>query len=73
MHYPEVRLLRLPEVESVCGRKRSSIYKDIQAGKFPAPIKIGARSVAWNSADIKKWIESRPLAAAATTTWQPSN
>ncbi len=56
----EVRFLRLPEVEFLVGIKRSTIYRDIAAGKFPAPYELGSsRSVGWLSTEISAWITSR--------------
>lgn len=53
------RFLRLPTVISLVGKSRTAIYRDIQAGAFPAPIRIGARSVAWDSTAIEKWQAGR--------------
>lgn len=47
--------LRLKEVKAVTGMSRSWIYDAVQRGKFPAPISLGARAVAWDSADIADW------------------
>ncbi|NML61799.1 AlpA family transcriptional regulator [Massilia sp. RP-1-19] len=52
------QFLRLQEVISLTGRGRSSIYGDIRENKFPAPIKIGARSVAWPLSTIAAWQQS---------------
>ena len=60
-----VTLLRLPEVCRRTGKKRSTIYSDIAAGTFPAPIKIGARASAWNSRAISDWIAERITAGGA--------
>jgi predicted DNA-binding transcriptional regulator AlpA len=35
------RFLRLPEVEQRSGLRRSSIYRKVQEGSFPAPIVLG--------------------------------
>ena len=57
----EPRFLRLPDVEFAVGKKRSTIYRDIAAGKFPAPYDLGSsRSVGWLSTEISAWILSRP-------------
>ena len=48
-------VLRLPEVEALTGRKRSSIYEDMAAGRMPRQIKIGPRAVGWLRADIEEW------------------
>lgn len=59
------KLHRLPAVIDIVGLGRSSIYMAIKAGTFPAPVRIGAKAVAWKDSDIKKWIESRELAIEA--------
>jgi prophage regulatory protein len=52
-------LLRLPEVESLVGLKRSSIYRAVKAGSFPAPVKLGARASGFPASQIQKWISDR--------------
>jgi prophage regulatory protein len=53
------RLLRLPDVQHQCGIGRSAIYARIAAGKFPAPIKLGARTSRWPAATIDAWIQKQ--------------
>lgn len=53
------RLMRLPEVMQTIGRSRTSIYYDVKEGRFPEPLKIGRRAIAWRESDIRDWIESR--------------
>jgi prophage regulatory protein len=53
------RILRLPAVKALTGRCRSSIYNDIKAGIFPAPIKLGARASGWLESEIEGWIAGR--------------
>ena len=53
------RLIRLKEVITLTGKSRSSIYADISALKFPKPISIGSRSVAWQLTAVEQWIQSR--------------
>ena len=57
------KILRLPEVETKTGRKRSSIYADVAAGLFPAPIKLGSRAVGWLESDCDNWIEEKITAS----------
>lgn len=52
-------LIRLPQLEAMTGRKCSSIYEDMAAGRMPKPIKIGPRSVAWLRSDVEAWIAQR--------------
>ena len=49
-------LMRLKNVLSVTGLKRSSLYAQVAVGKFPRPIKIGPRSAAWIESEIDAWI-----------------
>lgn len=54
------KLWRLSKVcEYVCLSK-SSIYQMIKQSRFPSPVRIGARAVAWHSADVMKWIKDCP-------------
>lgn len=52
-----IRLLRMPAVQELTGFSRTEIYKQMKDGKFPKPLKIGARSVAWTEASIEAWIK----------------
>jgi prophage regulatory protein len=49
------RLLRLAEVSTMVGLKRSAIYRYVAEGRFPAPIKVGERSVRWRLVDVLAW------------------
>jgi len=54
------RLLRLPDVESRTGLKKSTIYAAMRAGTFPQSVMVGSRSVAWRAAEVDAWCEGRP-------------
>lgn len=51
------KLIRRPEVEARTGLARSTIYHWIQREKFPRPIKLSNRLVAWRESDVSAWIE----------------
>jgi prophage regulatory protein len=53
------RFLRLADVRDRVPYSRSTIYQLIAQGKFPKPISLGARAVAWLESDIDAWIEAR--------------
>ena len=56
------KLLRLRQVEEITGLSRSSIYRRMQAGEFPRPVKIGSTAVRWSEGEIVAWLESLPRA-----------
>jgi prophage regulatory protein len=55
----ERRILRLPEVETRIGFKRSHIYNLMHVGQFPKARRIGVRTVGWDSAEVDQWIAGR--------------
>lgn len=59
------KLLRLPEVESLTGLKKSSIYAGMKAGTFPHCIRLSVRAVAWPESRIATWQAQRQQAGAA--------
>lgn len=40
------------------GRGRTTIYRDVELGRLPRPMKIGAR-LYWNEAEIDQAVEAR--------------
>jgi prophage regulatory protein len=56
-------LLRLPEVIRRSGLKKTSLYAQVKAGMFPAPIPLTERSVAWIEAEVEKWIADKIAAS----------
>ena len=53
------RFLRLADVRNRVPYSRSTIYQLIAQDKFPKPISLGARAVAWLESDIDEWIAAR--------------
>ena len=53
---PNERILRIREVLYRTGLSRSVFYLHLKNGTFPAPVKIGKRSVGWAEGDVQKWI-----------------
>lgn len=50
------RFMRRPEVQRVTSLSRSSLYRLIAAGDFPAPIRLSANSVAWLASEVHAWV-----------------
>ena len=49
------KIYRLPEVISLTGLSRSSIYLRISVQEFLKPIKIGRRAVGWPEDSLIAW------------------
>ena len=58
----ECRLLTRQEVESLTGLGRSTIYRLMRLGKFPAPIRIGSRAVRWPASELQEFLQGCPRA-----------
>src|SRR3954462_8365338 len=55
MHQPE-RIIRLKTVLARTGLSRSTIYRKIAEGTFPAQLKISTNGSGWLESDINRWI-----------------
>ena len=55
------RLLRLKEVEQMVGLSRTSIYRLMDRGDFPHPVRVGPRAVRWRLEDLEHWRSERPF------------
>lgn len=53
------RLIRLPEVIQRTTFRKTKIYELIRQGKFPAPVRLGTRTVAWDQDSVDRWINER--------------
>lgn len=55
-------ILRIREVQSKVGLKKSALYALIAKGAFPRPVKLGERAVGWRTSEIEAWLASREAA-----------
>ena len=70
MASPTNTLIKLPAVKERTTLSTSEIYRRIEAGTFPAQVRLGAKAVAWLEHEIDTWIseaveQSRPAVEAA--------
>jgi prophage regulatory protein len=62
---PEVGFLKLPQIignkktntPAILPVGRTTFLNGVKSGKYPKPVKLGERSVAWRVADIKDLLE----------------
>lgn len=53
------KLIRLPIVLALINGSKSWLYQEIADGRFPKPIKVGKRYVAWIEKEVTDWVEQR--------------
>jgi len=53
------QILKVGEVEQKVKLDRTSIYRMVKRGDFPAMIKLGERSSGWIESEIEQWLEDR--------------
>ena len=53
-------MLRPPEVMARTGLSRTTIWRRVRAGTFPAPTELGENSIGWPASEITAWLASRP-------------
>lgn len=56
---PTTKFVRMPTVLQITGLGRSTIYRLIAEKKFPVPVRVGDRAVAWRQVDLDAWSEGR--------------
>lgn len=61
------RIVRLPELIEVIGLSAATLYRWMDEGQFPRPVKLGPNSVGWRSSVIQAWLNSREEVEARTT------
>jgi prophage regulatory protein len=53
------QIIRLPQVCSITGLRRSMIYRLEAEQGFPSRIKIGIRAVGWIESEVQAWVTQR--------------
>lgn len=56
---PVQRIFRRRQLPEITGYSIPYVYELIAAGKFPRPIKLGARASGWLEEDVLRWQRER--------------
>ena len=54
------QMLRPPEVVERTGLSRTTLWRRVRAGTFPAPTELGENSIGWPANVIASWLANRP-------------
>ena len=52
-------LIGYAEVLRRLGLSHATVWHERKNGRFPAPIRLSAKRIAWDESDIQEWIEAR--------------
>lgn len=52
------RILRIKTVLDRTGLSRSTLYRRIQAGRFPAQVRIAERCTGWRESAVNGWLRN---------------
>lgn len=52
--------LRMWAVTRMTGLGRSTIYRLVAQDKFPSPVRLANRAIAWRRTDLERWSDGRP-------------
>ena len=58
------RIMRIPEVVEVTGLSKTTIWRRVKSGDFPAPVRLGSlatRSIGWRSGQVQEWLDTRSI------------
>ena len=58
----QVQVLRPREVCNVLSVSRTTLWRRIRDGSFPAPLRLSDHIVGWRLADVERWLAERPTA-----------
>lgn len=54
------KIIRLPTVLARTGLSRSTLYRKIAEGTFPAQVRISVHGAGWHESAVSRWIADPP-------------
>ncbi|MFT9016446.1 MAG: AlpA family phage regulatory protein [Acetobacter sp.] len=58
------RMMTRKEVEQMINIKCTTIYRWMQEGTFPSPVRFSSRCVRWRESDVRNWVDEHAKAVA---------
>jgi predicted DNA-binding transcriptional regulator AlpA len=56
---PDTGFLRQPQVLAFIPISKSTLWRRVTEGTFPAPVKLSSRVTVWRVEDVRRWIEEQ--------------
>jgi len=61
---PQTGFLRQWQVLAFVPISKSTLWRRVQVGSFPEPVKLSTRITVWRAEDLRRWIDAAAGAAA---------
>ena len=65
---PDSRFLRIDEFLPLVGISRATVLREVEAGRFPPPVRLSPGRVGWRPTDIEDWVADRPATKPCSRT-----
>ncbi|RZI59577.1 MAG: AlpA family phage regulatory protein [Rubrivivax sp.] len=62
---PDTGFLRQAQVLLFVPISKSTLWRRVEAGSFPQPIKLSCKVTAWRAEDVRRWITEQGAAVKA--------
>jgi prophage regulatory protein len=62
-------LLNVETVIAVVGVSRATIYRMMDNGTFPQPMKFGERCTRWRAVDVSAWLDAQVKPLTSESLW----
>jgi prophage regulatory protein len=59
LQLPETGFLRERQVLAFVPISKSTLWRQVRACAFPAPVKLSAHVTAWRAEDLRRWIQEQ--------------
>ncbi|GGF57654.1 hypothetical protein GCM10011332_08910 [Terasakiella brassicae] len=54
------KIMRTTDVLKIVQFSRSTLWRKVQSGEFPAPVELGSNSSGYFEHEVLEWLNSRP-------------
>lgn len=66
------QILRIQQTCALLGLSRSTLYRMIAKGEFPAPTRLSTRAVGWQAGTVHAWLSSHSPGAPVSGLAEPN-
>jgi prophage regulatory protein len=64
------QILSKKETSRTVNKSSTTLWRDVNAGTFPAPVQVGAGRIGWFKSEVMEWMRNRPRVALTKSATQ---